>query len=51
MTVDELAALRAENTELRRRVDLAASELAALRAESLARRAEVRNAGRGLPQR
>lgn len=46
---DELAALRAENTELRRRVDLATAELAALRAEALERRAEVRSLAEAFP--
>ena len=46
---DELAALRAENAELRRRVDLATAELAELRAEALERRAEVRTLAESFP--
>ncbi len=46
---DELEALRAENTELRRRVEHAERAIAELRGESLARRAEVRSLAEQFP--
>ena len=45
----DLALLRAENTELRRRVELAEREIATLRAEALERRREVRALAEALP--
>jgi hypothetical protein len=45
----ELEALRAENAELRRRIDEATALLDALQAESLERRAEVRALVADLP--
>lgn len=41
--------LRAENEELRRRVELAEAELAHLRTEALERRAEVRSLAEAFP--
>jgi chromosome segregation ATPase len=46
---DDLAELRRENEELRRRVATAEAALAELRAEALARRAEVRSLAEELP--
>jgi chromosome segregation ATPase len=46
---DDLAELRLENEELRRRVDSAEGALAELRAEAIARRAEVRALAEELP--
>jgi chromosome segregation ATPase len=48
-TSDELARLRAENDELRRRVDEAERVLSDLKNEALARRAEVRALAEELP--
>lgn len=42
-------ALRAENAQLRERVELAEREIASLRAEALARRAEVRSLAEAFP--
>jgi hypothetical protein len=47
--VSDLDALRAENAELRRRVELADAAIAELRAEALERRAEVRAMAEALP--
>jgi hypothetical protein len=47
-TID-LDALQAENTELRRRVELAEAELARLRTEALERRSEVRSLAEAFP--
>ena len=44
-----LTQLEAENSELRRRVDLAECAIARLRAEALARRAEVRSLAESFP--
>lgn len=46
---DELDRLRAENTELRRRIGVVRSEIDELRAESLQRRDEVRKLVADLP--
>ena len=46
---DELEELRAENVELRRRVEAAETTIADLRAEALERRAEVRRLAEELP--
>lgn len=46
---DELVRLRAENAELRRRVDLAEASIATLRDEALQRRTEVRALAEALP--
>jgi len=46
---EDLAALQAENAELRRRVELAEREIAALRADALERRAEVRSLAEAFP--
>jgi septal ring factor EnvC (AmiA/AmiB activator) len=46
---EDLAALRAENAELRSRVELAEREIAQLRSEALARRAEVRSLAEAFP--
>jgi hypothetical protein len=46
---DDLATLRAENTELRHRVEAAEQALDELRTEALARRAEVRAMAESLP--
>jgi chromosome segregation ATPase len=48
-TSDELARLRAENDQLRRRVDEVEQVLGELKAEALARRAEVRALAEELP--
>jgi chromosome segregation ATPase len=47
--VDEAAQLRAENAELKRRIEEAESEIAVLRDEALVRRAEVRALAEQLP--
>jgi hypothetical protein len=49
MPSPDLAALQAENAELRRRVELAELEIERLRSESLARRAEVRSLAESFP--
>lgn len=46
---DEVDLLRAENAELRRRVEFAEREIAELRADALARRAEVRSLAERFP--
>jgi hypothetical protein len=46
---EEIEQLRAENAELRRRIELTKGELEQLRQESLARRAEVRDLVADLP--
>jgi hypothetical protein len=46
---DEMAALRSENAELRRRVELAEREIGDLRADALARRSEVRSLAEQFP--
>jgi len=46
---DEVGRLRAENDELRRRVEAAEASIATLRAEAAARRAEVRALAEALP--
>lgn len=48
-TSDELARLRAENDQLRRRVDEVEQVLGELKTEALARRAEVRALAEELP--
>jgi len=45
----DLDALRAENAELRRRVELAEHEIQQLRTEALQRRAEVRSLAEAFP--
>jgi len=45
----DLDALRAENAELRRRVELAEHEIQRLRTEALQRRAEVRSLAEAFP--
>ena len=45
----DVGQLRAENAELRRRVEAAEAAIAELRAEALARRAEVRAMAEALP--
>ena len=45
----DVVRLRADNEELRRRVDAAEAAIAVLRAEALARRAEVRAMAEALP--
>ena len=49
MPPTDLAALQAENAELRRRVELAEGEIAELRRDALARRAEVRSLAEAFP--
>lgn len=49
MPSPDLAALQAENAELRRRVELAEHEIALLRTEALQRRAEVRTLAEAFP--
>lgn len=49
MSSEELDHLRAENAELRRRVETVSAEIAELRAESLQRRDEVRRLVADLP--
>ncbi|MEO5724743.1 MAG: hypothetical protein ABIQ39_01825 [Ilumatobacteraceae bacterium] len=49
MVDSDLERLRAENAELRRRVEAAESAIAVLRAESLQRRGEVRAMAEALP--
>jgi hypothetical protein len=45
----EIATLRTENAELRRRVELAETEIARLRADAIERRAEVRSLAEAFP--
>ncbi|TPW15762.1 MAG: hypothetical protein FD127_591 [Acidimicrobiaceae bacterium] len=49
MSSTDLDRLRAENDELRRRVELAEQQIGVLRDEALARRAEVRTMAEALP--
>ena len=49
MSADDPEHLRAENAELRRRVEAAEAMIEELRAESVARRAEVRRLAEQLP--
>jgi len=49
VTSEEMDRLRAENDELRRRLDVASGEIDVLRAEALERRAEVRTLAEELP--
>ena len=49
LTRSRIEELEAENSELRRRIDLVDSELDTLRAESLQRRQEVRTLAESLP--
>ncbi len=49
MPFTDLAALQAENAELRRRVELAEREIGVLRAEALERRTEVRSLAEAFP--
>jgi hypothetical protein len=49
MPESDLEALRAENDELRRRVEVAEAEISELREDALARRAEVRAMAEALP--
>lgn len=49
MPSTDLAALQADNAELRRRVELAEREIAQLRTDALARRAEVRSLAEAFP--
>ena len=49
MPETELEVLRAENVELRRRVEAAEADIDTLRRESLERRAEVRRMAEALP--
>jgi hypothetical protein len=49
MSATDLEALRAENAELRRRVEIAEAAISELREGALARRAEVRTMAEALP--
>ena len=49
MPSDEIERLRAENLELRRRIDIAQAAIDELRADAIARRAEVRELAEALP--